>query len=125
MKLAVLPAESHEFPKMAKVVTEALAGAKVSGVDDKQLSQVSLEATQLLVECNDPTPDCYQAVGKSLSADRLLFAQIAALAKKRVKVTVTLFDVVGQRENGHAEKEFASEGEAKAGVAGLVSEATR
>ena len=125
VKLFVFPAESSEFPKTAKATTDALAGVKVTGIDETQVAKTSLGDAQLLIECNEPTPDCYQAVGKSLAADRLLFAVIATEQKKKVKITVTLFDVAARRPWGHAEKVFASEAEASVGLANLVAEATR
>lgn len=122
--LAVLPAESVSFPRAAKAATESLAAATVSGVDETQVSKVSLEVVQLSIECVEQTVECYEKVGKSLAANRLLFAQLAADGNKQVKVTVTLFDV-DAREPRRAEKVFASERDASNGVAALVAEATR
>jgi hypothetical protein len=121
--LAVLPAESSKFPKTAQALTDSLANANVSGVDRKQISKVSLEVVQLSIECVDPTVDCYAAVGKSLDANRLLFAQVSG-RKKHISVTVTLFDVDAKSPKT-ANKTFASEQAATAGVADLVAEATR
>jgi hypothetical protein len=125
VRLAVFPAESADFPKMAKATTDALTGAKVNGIEDTLVAKTSLGDAQLLIECNEPTPDCYQAVGKSLEADRLLFAVIATQPKKKLKVEIVLFDVGARRPWGHAEKTFASEAEASAGLASLVTEATK
>ncbi len=122
--LAVLPAESISFPRAAKAATESLAAATVRGVDETQVSKVSLEVVQLSIECVEQTVECYEKVGKSLAANRLLFAQLAADGNKQVKVTVTLFDV-DAGEPRRAEKVFASERDASDGVAALVAEATR
>ncbi|HUS31923.1 MAG TPA: hypothetical protein VMZ53_25655 [Kofleriaceae bacterium] len=122
--LAVLPAESDAFPKAARAVTESLERASVSGIDDKNISKVSLEVVQLSIECVEPTPACYKAVGRSLSANRLLFAQISAEKKKAVKVSVTLFDVESQSPRT-AEKVFPNEKAATDGIQDLVAEATR
>jgi hypothetical protein len=120
--LAVLPAESDSFPKAAKAVTDGLSKAHVTGVDRTQLSKVSLEVVQLSIECVEPTAACYQAVAKSLSADRLLFAQLAPGPKrKQVKVTVSLF-VVNDPLPHTAERVFTSEQEAEQKVGELVSE---
>jgi hypothetical protein len=124
IKLAVLPAESYRFPKIAHAITDSLAAAHVTGIDERELSKVSMEVVQLSIECVEPTPSCYAAVGKQLAANRLLFAQIAAEKKKKLKVTVTLFDVDTNAPKT-AERIFANEKEATAGVADLVSEATR
>ena len=121
--LAVLPAESSKFPQAAQAITDSLAAATVSGVDRKQVSKVSLEVVQLSIECVEPTAACYEKVGKSLAANRLLFAQLSG-GKKRINVTVTLFDVDAKAPRT-AKKTFASEQEATAGVADLVAEATR
>jgi hypothetical protein len=121
--LAVLPAESDRFPIAAKAVTDSLAQASVADVDRTELSKVSLEVVQLSIECVEPTADCYAEVGKSLAADKLLFAQVAG-DKKHVTVTVTYFDV-DTRAPTVARKVFGSEEEAARGVAALVAEATR
>ncbi|HTL32354.1 MAG TPA: hypothetical protein VL326_04490 [Kofleriaceae bacterium] len=122
--LAVLPAESDAFPKAARAVTESLERASVSGVDERNVSKVSLEVVQLSIECVESTPACYRAVAKTLSANRLLFAQISAEKKKAVKVSVTLFDVDAANPRT-AEKVYPNEKAATAGVGDLVSEATR
>ena len=122
--LAVLPAESDTFPKAARAVTDSLTNAKLSGIDDKQVSKVSLEVVQLSIECVEPTVTCYEAVGKSLSANRLLFAEIEPASKKQLKVTVTLFDV-DARYPHTAQRTFANEKEASSGINDLVSEITR
>ena len=122
--LAVLPAESDTFPKAARAVTESLSNAKVNGIDDREMSKVSLEVVQLSIECVEPTVVCYEAVGKSLSANRLLFAAIEPASKKQLKVTVTLFDV-DTRAPHSAQRTFANEKEASSGINDLVAEVTR
>lgn len=122
--LAVLPAESDRFAGAAKAVTESLQRATVAGVDDTQIAKVSLEVAQLSIECVEQTVVCYAKVGKSLSANRLLFAQIVAEDKKRIRVTVTLFDV-DARKPRTAHRVFANEKEASAKMDELVREATR
>jgi hypothetical protein len=129
----VIPAESDVFPAAARAVSEQLAQAKVAGVDETRLSKVSLEVVQLAIECVEPTGTCYQAIGRSLAANELLFARIidgAPGAKKRagkrpLKVSVTLFDVDAKSAARTAEREFASEADATAGAAALVEEVTR
>lgn len=123
IKLLTLPAESDVFPKLAAAVTEALAHAKVSGVNESATSKASIEAVQLLIECVDPTADCYDAAAKSLAANQLLFAHIEGPAGKP-KVTVTLFDRA-TRSPRTAAHTYATEAAALAGLEGLVAEATR
>lgn len=124
VKLAVLPAESYKFPAAARAATESLTSAEVAGVDEREVSKVSLEVVQLSIECVEPTVGCYAAVGKQLAANRLLFAQIAPEKRKKLTVTVTLFDV-DAREPRTARRTFANEKEASAGIADLVAEALR
>lgn len=137
LKLAVLAVESDRFPKVAEAATLSLAKARVRGVDQTEVSKVSLEVVQLSIECVEASPDCYEAVGKSLAANRLLFAQVsqgtpAAAKPKRVRgrapkdirVTITLFDVDTRLPARTAEKVFPTESDATAGIDTLIAEAT-
>lgn len=122
----MIPAESDAFPQAARAVSASLAAARVSGVDETRVSKVSLEVVQLSVECVEPTSACYEAIGRSMSANRLLFARIDGGANKReLRVTVTLYDVDANTAQRTAAKLFASEDEATAGAAALVAEVTR
>ena len=60
---------------------------------------------QLSIECVEPTSACYTAVGRSLTAQRLLLAQVAEGAPKRhdksLRVTLTLLDVESERSGKH------------------------
>ena len=126
VKLAVIPAESDAFPRAANAVSESLSSAQVGGVDKTSVSKVSLEVVQLSIECVDPTDTCYQAIGRSMSANRLLFARIdAGAARRQLRVTVTLYDVDAKSAKRTAAKLFVNEDQAVAGVAALVAEATR
>jgi len=123
---AVLPAESDAFPIAARAATERLRRARVRGLEEPQVSKVSLEVVQLSIECVERTPDCYAKVGKSLAANQLLFAEIAEGPKKQsIKVTITLFDVDTQQRKKAAIKVFASEEDVVWGVADVVAEATK
>jgi hypothetical protein len=124
LKLAVLAVESDKFPKVALAATTSLAKVHVTGVDEVEISKVSLEVVQLSIECVEQTVACYEAVGKSLSANRLLFARVAPGKKRDVLVSITLFDV-DTRAPKTAEKLFPSEREATAGIDVLVAEATQ
>jgi hypothetical protein len=125
---AVLPAESDAFPIAARAATERLRRARVRGMDEPQVSKVSLEVVQLSIECVERTPGCYERVGKSLvpPANELLFAEIDEGPKpESVKVTVTLFDVDSKQRKKAAIKVFASEEDVVWGVADVVAEATK
>jgi hypothetical protein len=125
-KLAVLPAESDAFPIAARYTTERLRRARVRGLDEPQLSKVSLEVVQLSIECVEPTAGCYEAVGKELGANGLLFAEIAPGPKPdQVQVLVTLFDVDAKQRKRAAAKVFASEEDVAFGVAEVVAEVTK
>ena len=125
VRLVALPAESAAFPSVARAATDSLSRAQVTGLGSAQVSKVSLEVVQISIECVDPSAACYQAVGRSLTANGLLFAQIAATKQRQLKVTVTLFDVDARSSRTKAEKVFESEDEATAGIPELVAEATR
>src|SRR5882724_6502234 len=120
-KLVVLLAESATFPKAAQATNESLIHAQLDGGEAVQVSKVSLEVAQLAIECVEPSVTCYAAVGRSLSAKDLLFAQIAAVKRAQLKVTITLFDVDTKTPRTRAEKVFSSENEATAGIAELVA----
>jgi len=122
--LAVLPAESDAFPGVARALSASLAAAKVGGIDEMRVSKVSLEVAQLSIECVEPTGACYEAVGRSMSANRLLFARIDAAAR-RLKLTVTLFDVDAGATQRTEAKVFATREAAIAGTAALVAAVTQ
>ncbi|MGE0547123.1 MAG: hypothetical protein AB7O24_01605 [Kofleriaceae bacterium] len=123
--LAVLPAESANFPATAKLITEHLGRARVRGFTEPTMSKVSLEVVQLSIECVDPTPACYEAVGRSLSATQLLFAQIEPGAQaEAVKVTISLFDVVEKQLKRQASRTFPTEDDVQYGIRDVVNEAT-
>jgi hypothetical protein len=126
LQLAVIPAESDAFPGAARALSASLASAKLAGVDETRLSKASLEVVQLSIECVDATDACYQAIGRSMAANRLLFARIDGGAKQtQLKVTVTLYDVDARAVKRTRQRTFDSEGEASAGAAALVAEVTR
>lgn len=126
IQLAVIPAESDAFPRAAQAVSASLTAARVGGVDATAVSKVSLEVVQLSIECVDPSDACYQAIGRSMSANRLLFARIHRGDKRRqLVVSVTLYDVDARAAKRTAEKLFPSEDQAVDGAAALVAEATQ
>jgi len=127
IKLAVLPLENDAFPQIASSLNRALHDVKVDGVDDYFLSKVTLEVVQLSIECVQPTSECYAAVGKSLSANKLLLGHIAPVGKRRrdksVRVTITLFDVDAGEATNVVDRVFRSAEAASQGAADLVAEA--
>ena len=123
IKLLTLPTESDAFPSIASAATAALGHAHVVGVDEQDTTKVSIEVVQLSIECVDRTASCYDAAAKSLSANKLLFAQIDADGNKP-KVSVTLFDRASRAVKSVAHT-FATASDAVAGLDGMVAEATR
>ncbi len=123
---AVLPAESQTFPIAARAATERLRRARVKGLDEPQMSKVSLDIVQLQIECVEPNASCYEAVGKELAANQMLFAEIVSGPRKdSIRVTVTLFDVDLKKRRKAASKVFASEEDVVWGVADVIAEATK
>src|SRR5262245_50766785 len=68
MKLAVLPVESEQFPRVARGLNGVFQDVRMKGIDDYFLSRVTLEVVQLSIECVEPNSACYAAVGHSLGA---------------------------------------------------------
>jgi hypothetical protein len=121
--LVMLPTESDNHPRLATAATDALARAKIAGVDRVVPSKVSIEVVQLSIECVDATPACYEAAAKSLSAGKLLFAQVDDDGD-HPRVTITLFDAVTDVPHT-TRRTFDSEDAALAGVDNLVAEVMR
>jgi hypothetical protein len=132
VKLAVLPVESDQFPRVASGLNALFHDVQVKGVDDYFLSKVTLEVVQLSIECVEQTPACYQAVGKSLTAQRLLLGHIVAGAaptrgkrKDRVPpvtVSVMLFDVESGTASHETSRTFKNEELAAAALGDVMKE---
>ena len=124
LKLAVLPVESDHFPRLARGINGLLHDIQVPGVDDYFLSKVTLEVAQLAIECVDTTNDCWAAVGKSLTSDRLLLATILRGGKKKhdqtLNLSVTYFDVSTRQPLHVANKSFKTEEEALRGMKEVI-----
>jgi hypothetical protein len=133
VKLAVLKVESDQFPDLAKALNDQMRDVQVKGVDDYFISKVTLEVVQLSIECVEQTPACFGAVGKSLSAQRLLVAHITAgvVPKKGrkkdrvapVTIAVTQVDAEAGTALQQAEKQFKNEKEAIQGLNEVVQQA--
>ena len=122
---AVLPAESERYPRAAQSATQRMREARLVGFDPPQLSNISLEMLQLSIECIDPTVVCYEAVGKTLQANQILFTEIGPGKKrKQVKVKVTLFDVDSRSLRGNETKVFPSEAAAEEGMGDVIAKVT-
>jgi hypothetical protein len=108
---------------LAHKLNGQLAEVKMRAVDDYFMSKVTLEVVQLSIECVEQTPQCYSAVGKSLSAQYLLFGTLAPRKHRHgVKVSLTLFDVAAGAITKTAEREFKNDGEAAGSVPALLAD---
>jgi hypothetical protein len=127
VKLAILPVESDVFPQLARFLNEVMSDVHVKGVDDYFVSKVPLEVVQLSIECVEASTACYGTVGKSLTAQQLLLAHIAAAGTRRhdksVQVTVTWFDVETGKARNEAQQTFKSEADAMSAISDLVGQA--
>ena len=123
---AVLPAESDQFAEAAKATSDHLRRARLRGLDEPVIAKVPLEVVQLSIECVEPTPACYEAVGRSLSANLILFAKLEPGPKPQsVAITVSLFDVDTKTWAKQVRQVFSDEADAVYSVRDVVQEATR
>jgi len=124
-KLAWLPVDALDAPDVAKTINEHLARLKVAGAGERVKAAVSLEVAQLAIECTDPTPACYRAVGRSLGADQMLWAELRrnATPKRSIRIALALFDVRAGTPPKRVEKTFEGTEAARAGIGELVSNA--
>jgi hypothetical protein len=124
-KLAWMPLDPLDGPAVAKAVNDQMSRVKLAGTKAPVKAAVSMEVAQLAIECIQPTPACYRAVGHSLGADRLIWAEVdPGASEDKIRITVVLFDV----QAGTASRRvgtFAGVDAARAGVAGLVDHAAQ
>jgi len=121
-RLAWMPLEAFEGP-VAQAVNDQMSRAKPRGTTSSTKAAVSMEVAQLAIECIQPTPPCYAAVGRSLNADRLMWAELdAAAPDEKIKITVVMFDVQAGKSSRRVGT-FADLQAARAGVADLVERA--
>lgn len=127
VKSIALRVDPAGMPKVGEKLNSLLAGAHVPGATAHSQATVTIEDAQLSVECVESTAACYAAVGKSLGANRLVFAEITKGGKKKkpagIKVTVTLFDVDAGAVTRSSDRSFKKEAEAVSAVKDLVDAA--
>jgi hypothetical protein len=121
-RLTWLPAESIGGRELAKAVNEHLRQVSLPGSATSVRAAVSMEVAQLAIECTEPTPSCYTAVGRSLGADEILWAELGAPgdSSHEVRVALLLYDVRGGAAPKRVERTFDSVEAARAGVSALV-----
>ena len=121
-KLAWMPLDPLDSA-VAKAVNEQMSRVKLAGTRAAVKAAVSMEVAQLAIECIQPTPACYRAVGHSLGADRLMWAEVDPRASEdKIRISVVLFDVQAGTAS-RREGTFAGVDAARAGVAELVDHA--
>ena len=121
-RLTWLPAESTAGRELAKAVDERLGQVSLPGSAAGVKAAVSMEVAQLAIECTAPTPSCYTAVGRSLGADEMLWAELGAGdgSSHEVRVALLLYDVRAGAAPRRVERTFDSVEAARAGVSALV-----
>jgi hypothetical protein len=125
LKLAWMPLDAIAGPVVAKAVNDRMSHVQITGTTPGVKAAVSMEVAQLAIECIQPTADCYRAVGKSLGADRLLWAEIDPDAPKdKIRLTIVLFDVSAGTASRQAAT-FDGEQAAGAGIAELLDHAVK
>jgi hypothetical protein len=121
LRLAWMPLEALVAPEVASAVNERLARVTVAGVTDTFQASVSMEMAQLAIECIERTPKCYGAVGRSVKADRLVWAELARGRRDAgVTLRVSLFDVAGDAMVQQGARTFPNAEAARDGVVALV-----
>jgi hypothetical protein len=121
-RLTWLPAESTAGREVSRAVNENLGQVALPGAGAGVKSAVSMEVAQLAIECTEPTPTCYTAVGRSLGADEMLWAELGAGAgsSRDIRVALLLYDVRAGAAPRRVEQSFETVEAVRAGVAALV-----
>ncbi|HEX7501675.1 MAG TPA: hypothetical protein VF524_15450, partial [Polyangia bacterium] len=83
-----------------------------NNVSESVLAKVSMEVAQLSLECVEPSDRCYQSVGRFLSADCILWADVKSRngpdGKAHPTVLIRLFNVEAGRFLGQAQQSYAT-----------------
>jgi hypothetical protein len=125
-KLAWMPLDGLDAPAVAKAVNDRMGALKPAGTSASVKAAVSMEVAQLAIECIEPTPACYGAVGRSLGADRLMWAEVEPASEDaKIRLTVVVFDVLAGTVPRRIGETFADIEAARAGAAGLVDRAAQ
>jgi len=123
VRLAWLPFDKSSSVGLTTAVNAQLEHADIDGVTESFRSPVSMEMAQLAIECIEKTAQCYAAVGRSIGADRLLWADLDHHGHGTLTLRVALFDV-GRGGIAHeAEQSYPSAKAAEADVESLVARA--
>jgi len=120
-RLAWMPLDAFEGP-VALAINDQMRQVRPPGTSSSVKAAVSMEVAQLAIECIKPTAECYAAVGRSLNADRLMWAELEPSGDDKVVITIVMFDVEAGKSSRRAGT-FADAQAARSGVADLVQRA--
>jgi hypothetical protein len=123
VRLAWLPFDAVASSGLTTAVNAQLGHAKIAGVTESFQVPVSMEMAQLAIECIAKTARCYAAVGRSVGADRLLWADVERRAHGNLTLRVALFDVDRGAVVHEAAQSYPSANAAQADVETLVARA--
>ncbi len=123
VRLAWLPFDAPASSGLTTAVNARLEQAKIAGVTESFQAPVSMEMAQLAIECIEKTARCYAAVGRSVGADRLLWADLDRRAHGNLTLRVALFDVERGAVVREAAQSYPSARAAQADVETLVARA--
>lgn len=123
VRLAWLPFDASTSSGLTTAVNAQLAHAAIEGVTESFRAPVSMEMAQLAIECIEKTARCYAVVGRSIGADRLLWADLDRRGHGNVTLRVALFDVDRGEIVREAEERYPSAKAAQADVESLVARA--
>ena len=123
-RLAWMPLDGLDAPAVAQAVNERMSTLKPAGTSSSVKAAVSMEVAQLAIECIQPTTACYGAVGRSLGADRLMWAELEPSGDdEEIRLTVVVFDVQAGTAPRRVAETFPGMQAARTGAAGLVERA--
>jgi len=124
VRLAWLPLEPLLARDVAKTVNDRLKHLPIAGTM-RYRAPVSMEMAQLALECIEPAPACYAAVGRSVGADRLLWVELgpAPAPDQGLRAAVVLFDVRESAVLRRVERTYDGLPAVRAGVAALIDHA--
>jgi len=122
-RMAWMPCDPRVQPELVAAVNGRLEQAKVADVKESFQASVSMQMAQLAIECIEKTPRCYTAVGRSIGADRLLWADLERTPGVGLTLRVSLFDVERGALVRAAEGRYPNAKAAEADLEALVARA--
>jgi hypothetical protein len=120
-RMAWMPCDGRAQSELVAAVNGRLEQTKIADVKESFQASVSMEMAQLAIECIEKTTRCYTEVGRSIGADRLLWADFDRSAKGELTLRVSLFDVERGAIIRAAEGRYPSAKAAASDVEALVT----